>query len=637
MKSGFGGGFGFMRGRGPKTAPQPYPNTVAPPAITGTAREGQTLTVSNGTWTNSPTSYTYQWKRDGVNIAAATASTYALVTADVGAQITCTVTATNAVPLQGTATTAPTSTVLPLAPTNSVAPAITGTTEVGALLSCSDGTWANNPTNFTFQWKGNGSPLAGETANTLHLAAGYNGMNITCTVTASNTGGSNSVTTASVGPITTPASGFTITKPQIDLTSAVVGDPAPSWQANFVDPASQGADMGDTIECRYGTSNAAMLAMTPVQEILDAGELIDGDALFPEFDTWAAAQAVGTTLHWQIRAVRTPGVEESDWSTEATFLIADGVADSVAFTDQTNVAASTLIWSAPITIAGLAAGAKSRFTVAAGGQLRVNGGAGTTAEVLVQNGDTLAAAVTSSAVSGNIASVQVFQRGTLYDTFQVTTAGTAVIDVALQGTALSAAGTATYTFAGMALGTDDATRIIIARVGSRKGTGGNAVPTGVTIAGVAATLIAGVQADSASGNVAATIWAAAVPTGATGDVVVTHAAAMSRCGVTLDRMVNGSITPASSGTAIDVATGTVLSATPTIPANACLVAVATCHATGGSDVWAGATEDFDTFLSGTNLSPFTGAKSTTAGSPALSVTMPSSSSRSMAWAVFGTA
>ena len=69
-------------------------NTVAP-AITGTATQGQTLTVSNGTWTNTPDSYAYQWNRSGVPIAGATANTRVLAAADVGATMTCTVTATN--------------------------------------------------------------------------------------------------------------------------------------------------------------------------------------------------------------------------------------------------------------------------------------------------------------------------------------------------------------------------------------------------------------------------------------------------------------------------------------------------------------------------------------------------------------
>lgn len=70
-------------------------NTVAP-AISGTPTVGQTLSVSNGTWSGSPTSYAYQWRRGGLDISGATSSSYALVPADAGTSITCRVTATNA-------------------------------------------------------------------------------------------------------------------------------------------------------------------------------------------------------------------------------------------------------------------------------------------------------------------------------------------------------------------------------------------------------------------------------------------------------------------------------------------------------------------------------------------------------------
>jgi hypothetical protein len=59
------------------------PTNTTPPAITGTARQGQTLTVSNGVWTGSPT-FTRQWKAAGVNIAGATNATYVLTAAEVG-------------------------------------------------------------------------------------------------------------------------------------------------------------------------------------------------------------------------------------------------------------------------------------------------------------------------------------------------------------------------------------------------------------------------------------------------------------------------------------------------------------------------------------------------------------------------
>jgi hypothetical protein len=63
------------------------------PAISGTTTVGQTLTCSTGTWTQSP-SFAYQWRRDGVSIAGATASTRVLVAGDAGALMSCSVIAT---------------------------------------------------------------------------------------------------------------------------------------------------------------------------------------------------------------------------------------------------------------------------------------------------------------------------------------------------------------------------------------------------------------------------------------------------------------------------------------------------------------------------------------------------------------
>ncbi|MCK8779080.1 hypothetical protein M0654_03680 [Rhizobium sp. NTR19] len=84
-------------------------NTVLP-AITGTPTEGETLTCSTGTWTNTPDAYAYQWLRAGVPIAGATASTRVLDAADVGSAMSCTVTATNE-GVSTSATSAPTAVV----------------------------------------------------------------------------------------------------------------------------------------------------------------------------------------------------------------------------------------------------------------------------------------------------------------------------------------------------------------------------------------------------------------------------------------------------------------------------------------------------------------------------------------------
>src|SRR5207244_993896 len=56
----------------------PPPSNTSPPTITGTAQQGQTLTGAHGTWTNSPTSFSYQWQQcdsGGSNCSALPAAT----------------------------------------------------------------------------------------------------------------------------------------------------------------------------------------------------------------------------------------------------------------------------------------------------------------------------------------------------------------------------------------------------------------------------------------------------------------------------------------------------------------------------------------------------------------------------------
>lgn len=109
-------------------------NTVAPVA-SGTKTQGSTLSCTTGTWDNAPTSYAYQWQRDvagnGVysNISGATASTYVLTADDVGDNVRCVVTATNA-----SGSTAANSNALGL-----IGPLYTGSGTV-AILICGSGT-----------------------------------------------------------------------------------------------------------------------------------------------------------------------------------------------------------------------------------------------------------------------------------------------------------------------------------------------------------------------------------------------------------------------------------------------------------------------------------------------------------------
>ena len=75
----------------PGVVDTPYASANASPPIAGTV-----VSVTNGNWTGVPTSYAYQWKRDGTTNLG-TAASYTLISADIGGhQITCVVTATNA-------------------------------------------------------------------------------------------------------------------------------------------------------------------------------------------------------------------------------------------------------------------------------------------------------------------------------------------------------------------------------------------------------------------------------------------------------------------------------------------------------------------------------------------------------------
>jgi hypothetical protein len=189
--------------------PLPPANTVAP-GIKGILIQGQTLTASTGTWTGKPTGYGYQWNdcdSAGANcipINGATASTYTLTAAEVSHTITVLVTATNAGGA-GTATSAPTKVIKPPAPTNTVLPAITGTTTQGQTLTASTGTWTGSPTSYRYQWYdcdsagANCTPITGATAATHALTATDVGHTITVRVTAVNATGSG---TATSGPTT---------------------------------------------------------------------------------------------------------------------------------------------------------------------------------------------------------------------------------------------------------------------------------------------------------------------------------------------------------------------------------------------------------------------------------------------------
>jgi hypothetical protein len=180
------------------------PANTVPPAITtdGTPQVGETISASTGTWTNSPTGYTYQWLRNLAPISDATSSSYELTEGDGGQLISCAVTASNAHG-SATATSAP---VTPDEaeptdpPVNTVAPVLAGSPIIGQTLICGTGTWTGAPTEFAFQWTRDGDPIEGETDDSYVLVEGDEGHEIACIVTATNGIGSTNAESNTVIP-----------------------------------------------------------------------------------------------------------------------------------------------------------------------------------------------------------------------------------------------------------------------------------------------------------------------------------------------------------------------------------------------------------------------------------------------------
>jgi hypothetical protein len=214
------------------------PTIGTAPGITGTAQQGHTLTVSNGTWGNNPTGFAYAWQdcdSSGANCSSigTSSSSYTLIGTDVGKFVSVTVTASNAggrTPV----TTASVGPVLPPAPVNTALPVISK--NGGTLSVTNTGAWNNNPSSFSYAWQSCNSagasctPIGGATSNSYALSAADIGSTIVCVVTATNAGGSTPATTAKtavvsasdVPPASQPTTTDLLATPSTPVTNQTV-------------------------------------------------------------------------------------------------------------------------------------------------------------------------------------------------------------------------------------------------------------------------------------------------------------------------------------------------------------------------------------------------------------------------------
>jgi hypothetical protein len=198
-------------------ATQAAPSNTAPPTISGTPQVGQTLTASTGTWSPTPSSFSYQWRRcdqnggSCANISGAQSKSYTLTSADNGNTLRVRVTASNSSGESASATSTPTAVIKPIpisAPQKTSSPTVSGTPKQGETLTVSNGSWTGKqPISFSYQWlrcNSNGDScieLAGATTQTYVLVAADVGATMRARVTAKNSDGENAATTVPTATI----------------------------------------------------------------------------------------------------------------------------------------------------------------------------------------------------------------------------------------------------------------------------------------------------------------------------------------------------------------------------------------------------------------------------------------------------
>lgn len=154
------------------------------PPITGTAAVGSTLTLQPSIATMFGAPLSYQWLRGSTPIAGATHTTYVPTTADLGAQLSVTITAAD-IGISWSST--PTAAV-GAGHLATVVPVVSGTAKVGSKLTALPGAWKPAGVTYAYQWLRGGVPIAGARSVTYTPAAADLGKALSVRVTGSKAG-----------------------------------------------------------------------------------------------------------------------------------------------------------------------------------------------------------------------------------------------------------------------------------------------------------------------------------------------------------------------------------------------------------------------------------------------------------------
>ena len=119
------------------------------------------------------------------------------------------------------------------APTNTVAPAISGTPNVGQTLSCSQGNWTGSGDTYAYLWNRDGSALPGQTNSSYIVQPADAGHSLSCTVIATDAGGSTPATSAAVN---VPPNAASPPAPKVSALPAQVQSPTSAKLTGAVNP-----------------------------------------------------------------------------------------------------------------------------------------------------------------------------------------------------------------------------------------------------------------------------------------------------------------------------------------------------------------------------------------------------------------
>lgn len=226
------------------------PKASIAPRVSGTARQGQTLSGDRGQWTNSPTNYDYFWARCDAggarcsDIGGARGATYTLTATDVGHTIRFEVQAKNSGG-KTTALSAPTPLVAAIAkaspPANTSLPTVSGTAKEGSTLTGGRGQWSGNPNDYDYFWLrcstggGDCDEINGAHGLTYKLVGGDVGHTIRFKVKAKNPGGNTTARSAPTAVVRASDRPAGVSPPKISGTpvegKTLVGDRG-NWTHN---------------------------------------------------------------------------------------------------------------------------------------------------------------------------------------------------------------------------------------------------------------------------------------------------------------------------------------------------------------------------------------------------------------------